>query len=501
MGLSSETESGRLRVRYGTRPVFRGECPVCGLRHTVAAEARPGETFSPGSIALRCQSEACGNSWTPPASAFRLEEVILEHHPDKRYTVAGPNFLLECPICQFRFTDVIERSNQTGGHKILVNKFAYRLGEPLRWDVIVFVKDLRHNYIKRLLGLPGEEVAIRGGDLYVRASETEPFTVAGKTGGPREALWFKIADTGVRERGYQTTPAWREVFERGAGLDPALASKWWTWLAKDLRWSVNILQPKERVAILRYNRRCINFYNYNLLDPASSLRHRRDPEEVGDKKVEFVVRPSEQTENRGWIGGEIRDGEFTFQFRIPVGDAPQFRASLVRLPSDPERGRPSPGRATGAFSPERVEATASLRILSESRLTFENADDRVAVSVDGEEILALEYESGSPVLRSPDDHDLLVLASGVSADFHSMRVYRDVYYTHASDGAAKLRDATDTLTVDTTGTAAYFPCGDNSPSSSDGRFWGTVPAHNMMGKAFLIFWPAWPTNWQCRFIH
>jgi signal peptidase I len=35
----------------------------------------------------------------------------------------------------------------------------------------------------------------------------------------------------------------------------------------------------------------------------------------------------------------------------------------------------------------------------------------------------------------------------------------------------------------------YFVLGDNSGSSSDGRFWGFVPEENMIGRAELIYWP------------
>ncbi len=52
-------------------------------------------------------------------------------------------------------------------------------------------------------------------------------------------------------------------------------------------------------------------------------------------------------------------------------------------------------------------------------------------------------------------------------------------------GGAFLKDG-DTVTVPT---GAYFVMGDNRPYSSDSREWGFVPAGNIIGKSFLVYWP------------
>lgn len=36
---------------------------------------------------------------------------------------------------------------------------------------------------------------------------------------------------------------------------------------------------------------------------------------------------------------------------------------------------------------------------------------------------------------------------------------------------------------------SFYVLGDNSASSRDSRYWGVVPKKNLVGKAFLIYWP------------
>ena len=48
-------------------------------------------------------------------------------------------------------------------------KFPYEFANPKRWDVIVFKYpgNATMNYIKRLVGLPGETISIHNGDLWI----------------------------------------------------------------------------------------------------------------------------------------------------------------------------------------------------------------------------------------------------------------------------------------------------------------------------------------------
>jgi signal peptidase I len=41
----------------------------------------------------------------------------------------------------------------------------------------------------------------------------------------------------------------------------------------------------------------------------------------------------------------------------------------------------------------------------------------------------------------------------------------------------------------------YFMMGDDHPHSCDSRTWGTVPRADIIGKAFMEFWPLSRFKW------
>ena len=61
------------------------------------------------------------------------------------------------------------------GEYLLTNKFSYRLGEPKRGDVIVFKapKNEEYDYIKRIVGAPGDKLTIKGGHIYLNGQLLE----------------------------------------------------------------------------------------------------------------------------------------------------------------------------------------------------------------------------------------------------------------------------------------------------------------------------------------
>ena len=56
------------------------------------------------------------------------------------------------------------------GDVVLVNRIVYDASTPKRGDIIVFKpkgNENLHSYIKRIIGLPGESVEIRDGEIYI----------------------------------------------------------------------------------------------------------------------------------------------------------------------------------------------------------------------------------------------------------------------------------------------------------------------------------------------
>ncbi|MDP8949211.1 MAG: signal peptidase I [Actinomycetota bacterium] len=64
------------------------------------------------------------------------------------------------------------------GDRVLVNKFIYRFTEPQRGDIVVFesVEGGGEDLIKRVVGVPGDEISVRRGKLVVNDEpQREPY--------------------------------------------------------------------------------------------------------------------------------------------------------------------------------------------------------------------------------------------------------------------------------------------------------------------------------------
>lgn len=57
------------------------------------------------------------------------------------------------------------------GNKLVVNKIGYRVGEINRFDVIVFHASKKEDYVKRIIGLPGDKIEYRQDTLFINGKE------------------------------------------------------------------------------------------------------------------------------------------------------------------------------------------------------------------------------------------------------------------------------------------------------------------------------------------
>ena len=68
--------------------------------------------------------------------------------------------------------------NFVNGEYLLTDKISYQIGEPKRGDVVVFkappsepCAEEQCEYIKRIIGVPGDKVMVKGGEVYLNGTK------------------------------------------------------------------------------------------------------------------------------------------------------------------------------------------------------------------------------------------------------------------------------------------------------------------------------------------
>ena len=119
-----------------------------------------------------------------------------------------------------------------GGDRVLCLKSAYRFRDPLRWEMAVFdfpyesairrrgavpqAGDARRElaphkdaiFIKRVIGLPKETVAIARGDLWVKKDGVEPFVRPEKSDHYQRNLWIPVHEEDFADLASDELPIW-----------------------------------------------------------------------------------------------------------------------------------------------------------------------------------------------------------------------------------------------------------------------------------------------------
>lgn len=108
------------------------------------------------------------------------------------------------------------------GDRLLVSKFIYYFKQPTRGDIVVFkppqVLNAKYDYVKRVIGLPGDKVEIRNAKLYINDQEIkEPY----------------IAEPMSSDFGPVTVPD-NSLLVMGDNRNASFDSRYWpAWLTED----------------------------------------------------------------------------------------------------------------------------------------------------------------------------------------------------------------------------------------------------------------------------
>lgn len=452
-----------------------------------------------------------------------------------------PNPSVRCPNCgcqEGRNSALHTKDDPvvpSSGDRILVLKWPYDLGArwlgPKRWDVVVFKdpQEGEQNYIKRLLGLPGEVLEIIDGDIYVAPADTVPADI-------REAL-SKAPPPG-RPDGRRLNA---EQQERLANLlriqrkTPVAQESLWmvhydhdfkpdltrllalpngvpVWAAEqphNTAWDVSTPRVKFKPADTREHwlqltgKTIQDSYGYNSLQPSMQPSVRN----VSDVRLRLVLVPGG---TQGTISLDLLRGTDGFVAHLSAdGTVRLMRHERGSVDREIDNGR-----------------TDALRPPHPVTIEFENVDYRVALRIDGAEVVATDESQYRPdvagLLRAADtlgpgpEAAVRIGAKELPLEIRHLSVHRDVYYRSeifTEESRGKLRNAF--VHYPGWGTMTnpiylresppdYFCLGDNSPQSKDSRLWwevcpllesrgdyqhGTVPGDQMIGRAFFVYWP------------
>lgn len=495
-----------------------------------------------------------------------------------------------CPICRYTMSlDYFDKPNERpfNGDRILVNKFAYELAEPKRWDVMVFKYpgNAKQNYIKRLVGLPGERLRVQYGNVYVRKREDRGYHIARKPADKVAAMLQLVDDTNhlpedlVKAGWPSRWQAWsadgaptENAFKRSENgkeftSDGASSNDAWLRYHHIIPsfddWSA--LQNNQIPADLkeRQGQLITDFYAYNC-ERDYSERHNMIPYTtvieagpgafkgkvegpkghflgwnwVGDLAVECTAKVESDS---GELLLDLIEGGSHYQCRINLADG-VATLSIDGDFKDFKNEQASATKSPSAVTPVKGKGTYRVRLANVDDQLFLWVNDW-PVAFDGPttygEPVFDEPANVKPVWTAKDPSDLApagVGAKGAAVTLSNLQIHRDVYYiacdrdTRFDDdkykdtsisGPEVERVFADPATWNRTtlfesrrfvefphlnipdsyfGPDQFFPMGDNSPASQDGRLWAYyngdewypppyVERNLLIGKALYVYWP------------
>jgi signal peptidase I len=359
-----------------------------------------------------------------------------------------------CPNCRDRLPeDYVYNLPVFKGDRILVNKFPYEFADPQRWDVGVFKypEEPKTNYIKRIVGLPGETLEIRQGDVYsvskqgvsiLRKADPDkqrllqlvvydndhPETALLKTGWPERWAPVKKSDSPDALAGWTDDgDGWQAGDARSfrlSGKKAADSERHWlryrNYVPGAAAW--NDVQ-NGRKPIAPRPELITDFCGYNAYSNMRGLADDLGVYWVGDLTVDCHV-DLRDVQPGGELLLELNEGARAYRCRIELASG---RATLSFL--EPHDAK-DPGD-------EHVLATGTTDLTGSGAhdLSFANVDDRLCLWVDDR---IVEFDApttyapyGGLTIQRPWDEDLIpvgIAARGVDATVSRLLLRRDIYY-------------------------------------------------------------------------
>jgi signal peptidase I len=371
-----------------------------------------------------------------------------------------------CPNCGMRGLDD-GPSIESGGDRVLVEKFLFEFRRPRRWEVAVFhfPGEPSQAYVKRVVGLPGESIRIDRGDVFVNDR------IARKSLAEIRATRMLVHDSRFQPQDSARTPRWLFRCDAAGGR----TASGWTREGEGF-----VHQAGDSTAALAddwlaYNHwdagrggygAISDFHGYNGNEP-------RELNEIKDLGMEARITVSDAIES---ISVALTSGFDRFLLRIPT-----TKVGEITLLRNGQRV------AISTRSNPFIEKILRPRtVLLEAALM----DGRFQAAIDGRLIFE-PFDYDEPVRAgTTSDSPFELGVRGGELQVSEIRVYRDIYYTGTL--ANTPRQSHGMRTGVKLGPDEFFVLGDNSPVSNDSRFWSGGPVVRgslFIGKPFLVHLP------------